>query len=63
MIKVNFIEHSDIVLDFCEDCGAFWIDNGELDKMQEYVDKIENTGKKSSIFEIIMEVLYSLPKA
>jgi len=62
MIKVNFIEQSDIVLDFCEICGAFWIDAGEVDKMQQYMNSIEQQVKKQTITEIIMTILYSLPK-
>ncbi len=62
MIKINFIEFSDIILDFCEICGAFWVDNGELEKMQIYIDTIEDTGTKKTIAEIIMNLIYSLPK-
>lgn len=62
MIKSNFIEYSDIILDYCEICGAFWIDNGEVDKMQDYIERIEKEDKKQSITEIIMNIIYSLPK-
>lgn len=60
--KVNFIDFSDIILDYCEECGAFWIDNGELDKMQAYMDKIEKNSDKQTIAEKIMNIIYSLPK-
>lgn len=63
MIKVNFIGYSDIIMDYCEECGAFWIDKGELEKMQEYINEIENDPeRKQSISEIIMNIIYSLPK-
>ncbi len=62
MIKSNFIEYSDIVLDYCENCGAFWVDNGELEKMQSVIKKIENANTKPSIVETIMDIIYSLPK-
>jgi Zn-finger nucleic acid-binding protein len=62
MIKVNFIEYSDIILDHCESCGAFWIDNGEVDKMQTYISSIEQNKAKPTILEIIMNTIYSLPK-
>ncbi|MCK4796693.1 MAG: zf-TFIIB domain-containing protein [Spirochaetes bacterium] len=62
MIKVNFIEYSDIILDYCEICGAFWIDAGELEKMQKYINTIEKNDKKQSLAEIIMNIIYSLPK-
>ena len=29
--KVFFLDHSDIVLDRCRNCGGFWLDGGELD--------------------------------
>jgi Zn-finger nucleic acid-binding protein len=61
-IKTNFIGNSDVILDFCEGCGAFWVDAGEADKMQEYVAKIEAGKKKQTIIEVIYNVLYSLPK-
>ena len=61
MIKVNFIEYSDIILDYCEGCGSFWIDHGEIEKMQNYIKDIEANPGKSSITEIIMNILYSLP--
>ena len=62
MIKVNFIEYSEIILDYCEACGAFWIDNGEVEKMQEYIKNIEQNDAKPTILEIIMNTIFSLPK-
>lgn len=62
MIKVNFIEYSNIILDYCEACGAFWIDSGEVEKMEEYIKSIENTNVKPTILEIIMNTIFSLPK-
>ncbi|MBN1700125.1 MAG: zf-TFIIB domain-containing protein [Spirochaetales bacterium] len=62
MIKINFIEYSDIIMDYCPECGAFWIDRGEMEKMQEYVDTIEKSDKKKTIIETIMNTIFSLPK-
>ena len=62
MIKINFIEYSDIILDYCEQCGTFWVDQGELQKMQIYMKTIEKDKKKLTITEIIMNVLDSFPK-
>ena len=62
MIKINFIDYSDIILDFCEACGTFWVDTGELDKMQNYIKTIERENKKITITEIIMNILNSFPK-
>ncbi|MCG8571250.1 MAG: zf-TFIIB domain-containing protein [Spirochaetes bacterium] len=61
MIKINFIEFSDIILDYCEQCGCFWIDSDEVEKMQQYVKKIEKNDKPSRS-EIIMSIFYSLPQ-
>ncbi|MBN2736798.1 MAG: zf-TFIIB domain-containing protein [Spirochaetales bacterium] len=62
MIKINFINESRIILDYCEECGAFWIDNGEVEKMQNYVDKIEANNEKTTILEVIFKTLLNLPK-
>jgi len=62
MIKVNFIEYSDIILDYCESCGSFWIDQGEIKKMQDYINTIEKADTKPAILEIIMNTIFSLPK-
>ena len=62
MIKSNFIEQSEIILDYCEECGAFWVDSGETDKMQEYMENLEKEPGKPSIIEVIFKSLYSLPK-
>ena len=41
MKKVNFLDYSRIILDFCPSCGAFWLDHGELGKMHDYIRKID----------------------
>jgi len=41
MKKINFLDYSDIVLDYCPSCGAFWIDHGEIGKMHEYIRRID----------------------
>lgn len=62
MIKINFINESEVILDYCEKCGSFWIDNGESDKMQNYVNKIESNSEKTTILEVIFKTLLGLPK-
>lgn len=61
MRKINFINYSDIIMDYCEDCGSFWIDGNELEKMQKYIDELEKNDK-DTIVEIVMNFIYSLPK-
>jgi len=62
MRKVSFLGYSDIILDYCEDCGAFWVDSGEINKMQDTIDTIEKDNLKKPIIQIIMEIFYSLPR-
>ena len=39
--KVNFIDDSTgIILDHCKNCGGFWLDGGELEKIDERLTKI-----------------------
>ena len=38
--KVSFIEYSDIILDHCKNCGGFWLDGGELDRINETLNGI-----------------------
>ena len=49
--EVFFLDHSEIVLDRCRDCGGFWLDGGELDLVNEELAKIMPvTGKGFSEF-------------
>lgn len=44
--KVNFIGYSDVVLDRCANCSGFWIDGGELEKINKELSEImEVTGE------------------
>lgn len=59
MIKINFLEYSDIIMDYCEECGAFWLDYGELHKIHIYMEKIENGShevKNKSIHHFLTEL-------
>ena len=38
--KVRFLEHSDIMLDRCGNCEGFWLDGGELDRINAELSKI-----------------------
>ncbi len=41
MKKINFLDYSDIIMDYCPQCGGFWLDKDELGNIKEYVKKIE----------------------
>jgi len=40
MKKVSFNVHTDIVLDFCPTCGGFWLDQGELERINTEVRRL-----------------------
>jgi Zn-finger nucleic acid-binding protein len=37
MKKVSFNIHTDIILDYCPTCGGFWLDQGELERINSEV--------------------------
>lgn len=37
MKKVDFNIYTDIILDYCQRCGGFWLDGRELDRINEEV--------------------------
>ncbi len=41
MKKVNFLDYSKIIMDYCPTCHSFWLDKGELSQIKEYMDNIE----------------------
>ena len=46
MGKVNFLHYSDIILDHCDSCGGFWLDQGELERIHGYVRQVETGSHK-----------------
>ena len=40
MKKVSFNIHTDIILDFCPTCGGFWLDRGELERINTEVREL-----------------------
>ncbi len=62
MTKVTFLAESGIVLDHCEQCGSFWIDGGELRKMREYWENVEENSKKAHdpAIQVFLNFLKSL---
>lgn len=41
MKKINFLDYSKIILDYCPECKGLWLDKGELDKIKNYMNNIE----------------------
>ncbi len=41
MQKVNFLDYSDIIMDYCPSCGSFWLDRDELAGMHTYIQQVE----------------------
>lgn len=59
MKKINFLEHSDIILDYCPKCGSFWIENDELKSMHEYIERVDQGShdvKDFSAYNIIAKI-------
>ncbi len=40
MVKVNFNIYTDIILDYCPTCGGFWLDSGELERVNREVREL-----------------------
>ena len=68
MKKVNFLDYSNIILDYCESCGGFWLDKDELSMMEDYIHKVEEGSHRvrdRSAFHLLArlsEIAYSLFK-
>jgi Zn-finger nucleic acid-binding protein len=42
MININFIEYSDILMKYCNECKGIWLDGGELKEINKEIDKIND---------------------
>jgi len=42
MKKINFLDYSDIIIDYCPSCGAFWVNKDELANMHKYIKQVED---------------------
>jgi len=68
MRKINFLDYSDIIMDYCPVCGGFWLDNGELSKIKEYKKKVEDgshTVRNATAYNLLIklsELAYSIFK-
>jgi uncharacterized protein len=45
MVKVDFNVESTIILDYCQSCHGFWIDGGELARINEEVKKLNEAAE------------------
>lgn len=46
MNKVDFNIETDILLDYCERCGGFWLDGDELGRIKDEVQRLNETGRE-----------------
>lgn len=46
MKKVDFNIYTDIILDYCEGCGGFWLDGRELDRINEEVRALNESSRE-----------------
>jgi Zn-finger nucleic acid-binding protein len=66
MKKINFLDYSDIIMDYCPGCGSFWIDKDELNMMHEYLREIEESSQgvtdrsAYSILSKISQIAYQI---
>jgi len=42
MKKINFLDYSEIIIDYCASCGAFWLDKDQLSNMHVYIKQVED---------------------
>jgi len=40
MIEVNFVEYSDIVINYCPECSGIWLDKGALELINKEIDNM-----------------------
>jgi hypothetical protein len=46
MKKVNFNIYTDTILDYCPTCGGFWLDGGELERINGEVRQLERADRE-----------------
>jgi len=46
MRKVGFNIYTDIILDYCPTCGGFWLDGGELERINTEVRQLERADRE-----------------
>lgn len=46
MAKVDFNIYTDIILDYCPSCGGFWLDGGELERVNTVVRELQKADRE-----------------
>ncbi len=59
MRKVEFLSYSEVILDFCDECGGFWLDGGELERIRAELDGLKD--QKPTLWLRFSEFLRFLP--
>ena len=64
MDKVEFNIYTGIVLDYCPDCEGFWLDGGELERINEEVRRLnESSGDEKDPPQLwFARFIWSLPR-
>ncbi len=48
MAKVEFVIHTNLILDYCGSCGGFWLDGTELDRINDEVRRLNEAAAEDS---------------
>lgn len=59
MKKINFLDYSEIIMDYCPHCGGFWLDRDELAKMKDYIHCVEEGShqvKNFSAYDLLVRL-------
>jgi len=59
LVKDNFIEFSDIKLEYCNKCEGIWLEKGELDAINKEIDTLNDI--PDTLGHKIMLFIYNLP--
>jgi len=57
MVKADFNTMTDIILDYCNSCKGFWLDGGELAKINEEIKRLNSLPSPSSPGKIWLQSL------
>ena len=65
MAKVEFVIHTNIILDTCPDCGGFWLDGPELERIHDEVHRLNEAAAEDSHEPAMLwfaRFIWSLPR-
>lgn len=57
MIKVNLLDMSDIIFDYCDNCGGFFVDKDEINQMNSYLRSISPSKTSQEFRGEVNEIL------